>query len=301
MTKLRILPHREISVDAIQWGSWWVRINGKRLPVEKRIDGWDYATRLVLELQPSIDPKLVLESTGLASLTDIDLVLLCECTSTGRRFMASSRLDRLMSDPSNIVILEPPPDEIAKSVKLSAHLVLNRTIPDSTDPDTAQRRGSRLAHFPSQTVWLEGESPRFPTAAVPFSDLSMEGALWDLSISFNDLDEPFASGVRLLINTEHPSAEILLDAERPDWPLAQSALKVDIARQLFIHVSQEESLNRRLDPPSWPEGSVGASLASMAEVFLGSDLASSIEMVRADTRRFERRLQERLDLFRSHP
>lgn len=296
MAKVRILPHLEAAGDAIIWGPWWVRINGQRKLAGKRVDNWDYATPVSFELQPSVDPELLLESTGLESLVDIDVVLLIECSSTGNRFTTTRNLASLTDAQTSIVAIEPSSAQMALSVVLTAHLVMARTtVPTSLD--TAYKHGSRLASSARETVLLEGDSPRFPTEAVSFSALGLEKALWDLDISFADLSEPFLSGVRLLVNAEHPSAEMLLDDEDAGFLLAHSALELDIVRRLILRVAADEGLRDDLASSTWQDGSVRAVLEELADTFLASDLNSIVELSRHDPRRFERRLQHRFELF----
>lgn len=296
MARLRLLPHREASEEAVVWGPWWARLNGKRIPVDERLEGWDYATPVSFELQPSIDTEQLLSSTGLPDVKLCDVVLLVECSYTTQRFLARRNLKELVDASTNVIEVQTDSAEIARAVRLSAHIVLNTHLPKSGS--TAYRQASRLAQSPATTVWLEGDAPRFPTEALPFSALKLEPALWDLTLSFVDLDDAFLSGVRLLVNTEHPAADMLLDEEHPHFQLAQSALKVDICRQLVAYVARDPGLTEAVARHGWSEGSVGATLSAMTETFLGSDLASCIEMYRQDPRRFERRLQDGFDLFR---
>jgi hypothetical protein len=260
--------------------------------LEDVLPGWDYASELIFELQPSFDLEMIGAQTGLSDPRLMDVVLLADCSATGARFSTSRQLMDVLQSDSNLITLEPTSGEFADSIRLSAHLALNRTV--AVD-DSQFRVGSRLAWSDVLTVRLEGDSPRFPTEAVPFSALSLDDAAWTLQISFTDLHESFMGGVRLLINTEHPAADSLLDPTTPGWSVTQSVLRTDIARQLIVHVAFEEF---DLSEHTWPEDSVRDVLENLTDLFLGSDLASTARLARSDYARFERRLQSRFDLLR---
>lgn len=292
MARVRLLPHREIPPTAVTWGDWWVRINEQRMLAGKRVNGWDYATPISFELQPSVAVEAALASSGLPSASDIDVVLLAESPHTGHRFTAARNLVELSGD-AGVLELVLPPDRIARSISLSACLTLSRTSPPIDD--RAWKRGARLAQSDRVTVWLEGDAPRFPTEAVAFNALGLEPALWDLDLSFTDLDESFLSTVRLLVNTDHPSAEMLLDENHPGFASARSVLELDIARRLIRTVADDEGLQADLTRPNWQEGSVREVLEQMAEGVFGSNLSAITQLFNSDQRRFERRLQHRFD------
>lgn len=296
MTKVRILPHRTAASDAVHWGAWWVRMGGKRLPVEDRLKGWDYATAVTFELQPTVDLELLMASTGIQDPSAFELLALLDCPATNQRFIARRMVEQTEDDESNILALEPPPGEIADVVRLSAHVVLARSLPESTD-GAATRVGSRLGQTHVHTLRLEGEASRFPTEAVAFSAIGLESAAWTMQCKFTDLDDSFLGGVRLLVNTEHPASELLLDSEAVEARAAQSMLRMDVARQLLLHVALDPNLivdTRR----EWPEGSVRYVLETMTDLFLGMNLATTLEFARGDLVGFERRLQDRFELLK---
>lgn len=296
MTKVRILPHRAAASDAVHWGSWWVRIGGKRLPVEDRLKGWDYATPVTFELQPTVDLELLMQSTGIPDPSAFELLALLDCPATNRRFIARRAVEQLEDDESNILALEPPLGEIADVVRLSAHVVLARSLPPSAE-GVAARIGSRLGNTQVHNLRLEGEASRFPTEAVAFSAIGLESAAWTMQCKFADLDESFLGGVRLLVNTEHPASDLLLDNEAVEARAAQSMLRMDVARQLLLHVALAPDLT--VDSrKEWPEGSVRYVLETMTDLFLGMNLATTLEFARGDLVGFERKLQDRFELLR---
>jgi len=295
MARARFMPHRTADSSAVTWGGWWIRLNGQRRPVEDTLPGWDYASELTVELQPSIDWSTVAEQTGVGDPAGVDVVILLDCPATGMRFTSAQPVATLLSSDSNVMVLEPPSTQLADAVRLSAHLAVNRSTIDA-ESGAVVRIGSRLAWSDPRTVRLEGENPRFPTEAVSFSQLGLEDALWTLQVRFTDLQESFLGGVRLLVNTDHPSSAALLDTDHSHWSVLQPVLKMDIARQLLLHVSFEAF---DLTDQNWPEESVRDVLEHLTDLYFGSDLATTAQLVRSDHQRFERRLQSRFELLRN--
>lgn len=295
---IRILPHREASPDSISWGSWWVHLNGVRQQAEAILTGWDYATPVSFEIQPSVIEEDFLSSTGQQSLRDCEVVAIVECVSTGYRFSERRSLADLSTGVDKILVVDPPLGTIADKVVLTGHVVVARdTLPDRDD--IANRRGARLHSSPRHTITLEGSGARFPTDAVPFSEMRLPDALWTVHTDFTDLEEPFTTAVRLLINTEHTRAEALIDTSHAEHHLLQSALETNVVRQLLRAAADEIDQFRRT-PQSWPEGSTGATLEAMTELFFGDSVHKLVAMERSDPRAFDRLLHSRLDLFGGH-
>lgn len=294
MAQARILPHREADPESVEWGSWWVHINGDRQVAGPIIDGWDYSTPASFELQPSVVEDLFLTSTGQPSLWNCDVVALVECPSTGYRFSGRRSLAELATGSEKLVVVEPPLGSIAEKVILSAQIVVAR---DSTPPadDVAHRRGAKLLGSARHALQLEGSGARFPTDAVPFSQMRYPAALWTVHADFADPEEPFNAAVRLFINTEHPRAQALVDTTHPEHELLSSALETDLVRQLLRAAAEQQERFER--PQSWPEGSVGAALESMSGLFFGDSLSKLIAMQRMDPPAFDRLLHSRMNLF----
>jgi hypothetical protein len=127
--------------------------------------------------------------------------------------------------------------------------------------------------------------------------LGLEDAPWTLQLRFDDLTESFMGGVRQLINSDHPAAELLLDEELPGATLAQSVLRMDVARQLLLHVALDPAYGT--DEVGWPEGSVGAALQAMSKLYLSSDLTPVLQLARSDLVTFERQVQSGFGLMRT--
>lgn len=287
MSGARILPHLEADAAALQWGPWWVEIDGRRELVADRLKGWDYASTVRFEIQPTVDVERTLESSGLTNRAEVALVGLLDCRATGRRFTSVVSLGALAAGESNLICIEPEVGTIADEVELSAHLVFTgRGVPNRDG--RAWRPGSRLAASTITRLRLEGDAARFPTEAVSFAALGLDPAAWSLHFAADDLADSFMGHVRLLVNTDHPVTEMLLGQEGETVEALQSVLFVDIARQMFVHVALT---HEELDSDSWPEGSVGQVLDGLAREALAMDLSSLGQLVRQDPLLFERRLQ----------
>lgn len=290
----RILPHREADPSSVHWGPWWLHLNSNRVLADQLITGWDYSTPMAFELQPSVDEDLFLESTGLASLHECEIVAICECATTGYRFEARRSLADLTIGADKVLSVEPPLGTLAHKVSLSASIVLAHSTLQDAD-DIACRRGARLAGSSRHNVTLEGSGARFPTEAVRFSTLGFPNALWSLNCDFHDAEEPLTSSVRLMINTEHPRSDALLDPSHPEHRLLSSALEVDIVRRMVRAAAVEEAQFRGNRP--WPEGSTGEALENMSELYFGKTIHELVTLRRVDPEAYERTLQARMNFF----
>lgn len=295
MAGLRILPHREANLGSIDWGTWWLRVNNVRIEAGEMLEGWDYATPLSFEVQPSIDEDLFLESTGIASTSDAAVVALVECASTSYRFEDRLNLKELIAGPRKELTIEPPLGTMADKVTMSLVVVLVNHL-QALPADVASQPGARLAGSPRQQLRLEGSAARFPTEAVAFSSLGFPPALWTVQADFAHAEEPFSSAARLLINTDHPRSTSLLDTNGAEHRVLQSALEVDLVRQMLIS-AQPDREQFRDARRRWPEGSAGAALENLTELFFGKSVHEMLSMQRADNSNFERLLQARLDMF----
>jgi len=114
-------------------------------------------------------------------------------------------------------------------------------------------------------------------------------AAWFLDICYDDPSDPFLGGVRLIVNSDHKAGKAALErSDSPESLLARSAMKVDVARQLFAVLAGDNRLEELGDVP---EESVLGVANAMAESTLLMDLNSALRMYREDPVYFEQRLQ----------
>ena len=296
MTRARVFPHRRIGHDVVSWGGWMASLHGNRpFPLEDRLQSWDYSTRVGFGLAIEVaDPEAV-QSTSGCPVDDLELVVLVDCPSTGVRHHTTAKIREVTGGPP--VMVDLPAGVLADTVKLSAHVVVG--VNSSGTDGRATRPGSRLAESGTRTVVLEGDLHRFPTEAVSFSALRLEHAAWSLRVRFGSLEDSFVGSVRLLVNTDHPAASVLMDLGDPDAPALHSFLRLDVARQLILTVAMDRGLD--LDETSGSredEGSVRAGLEALCQTFLSMDLAAAVQLARQDPERFERLMQSGVEFLR---
>lgn len=153
-------------------------------------------------------------------------------------------------------------------------------------------RGSRIDSSEPFTLRLEGDSGRFPTEPVAFSELGLENAPWTIITAYEELSDSFLGGVRLLINLEHSVGQLALDYKAASR--VSGVLHSDVMRLLIANVAAR---SEDADESSYEEGSVGQVLETMCQGYLGMSLRTAARLYRDDPVRFERILQDHLDPF----
>jgi hypothetical protein len=288
MARLRVYPHRRAEVGSVSWKGWWLERDGTRTALPPLLGGWDYASSETIGISVAMDSDAVLQTSGLKTIDDLEVLLVADCPAAHQRFVAGRALSGYESGTTLEVDLHIPPGSAADHLRLSAHLVLARTTPER-DTRVAFLRGARIHSSDPHVLRLEGDSSRFPTEALPFSELRLGRAPWTVLARYDDLAESFMGHVRLLINTEHPVGELALGPGVA--PQVANLLRVDVIRLLIAQVAgQMEST----DIP-FEDGSVGQVLETMCRVFLGQGLRASVRLYRDNPAAFELRLHDRLD------
>jgi len=289
MTRRRLYPHRTADIYSVSWHNWWIERDGERTPLPPVLKGWDYDSQETIGISVDLDAAAVLESTGLESIDDFQILATADCLAVQRRFVASRLLCEHDQGTTIHVSLQLPSGQIADALRLSAHLVLARTTQDQGDR-VAFLHGARLHSSEPVTVRLEGDSGRFPTEAVPFSELGYGNAPWTVLTFYGELSDSFLGGVRLFINTEHPAGRLALDPKGA--PRVSGLLRAEVMR-LLIATAVDHSEDA--DETSFEEGSVGQVLDTMCQLFLGQRLLTSVRLYKDDPARFEILLHDRLD------
>jgi hypothetical protein len=289
MARLRLYPHRTADADSVSWHAWWLERDGVRSALPQLLSGWDYASDETLGISVDLDEPTLLASSGLGSIDDLEILVMADCAHVQERFSASGQLADHEPGATLDVRLRLPPGRAAGAVRLSAHLVLARTTPVRGDR-IAHLRGARIHSSEPFTLRLEGDSSRFPTDPVPFSELGLGNAPWTVLTVYDDLSDSFMGGVRLLINTEHPVGQISLDPRTA--PRMSRLLRAEILRLLISKVAGhlEEADGSTLD-----EGSVGRVLETMCQIFLDTGLRTAARVYREDPVHFELLLHDRLE------
>jgi hypothetical protein len=250
---------------------------------------WDYASQETVGISVDIDEDALLQSTGLESCDDLEILVMADCLPVQQRFVATSPLQGHEPGTTIDVSLQLPPGQVAGDVQLSAHLVLAHTTPDRGDR-IAFLRGARIHSSATFTLRLEGGSGRFPTEPVGFSELGFGNAPWTVLTVYGDLSDSFLGGVRLLINIDHSVGQLALDPKAASR--VSGLLHADVMRLLIADVVAR---GEYADDPSFEEGSVGQVLETMCQFFLGMSLRATTLLYRSDPKDFDILLHDRLD------
>lgn len=291
---LPLLPHRALPVGATEWGAWVVAVNhAEPQTLPEALDGWDYASELRFGVTSSVSPDAVAECLGGYPPNLVNLVGIADCRATLRRFVTSTPLSQ---DGSGSLTIHVARGSSAGHLVLSQHLVLGREL-SQNDWSKARRKGSRLASDTSVRVQLEGGPERFPTESLSFSAVGLEDIPWKLQFDATDPFASFRGSVRLLVNTDHPAGQALLDPSHALFQALTSVVKVSTVHQLLGSVDVEALVgDQHFDPDS-----LAAAATALANVWLGLDLEEAVRLEHDDPVAFWDRLSARAELLRALP
>ena len=289
MAALRFLPHRIAAASSVSWRPWWTEHDGNRTELSALLAGWDYASHTTVGISVDVDEEALLASTGLDSMDELEILAMADCRLAQQRFVATKPLREHQRGTTAEVSIQLPPGQVAGGVRLSAHLVLSRTTPRQ-EYRIAFLRGSRIDSSEPFTLRLEGDSGRFPTEPVRFSELGLGKAPWTVFTAYDELSDGFLGGIRLLINLEHPAGQLALDPKSASR--VSGLLHADVMRLLIANVAARAE---DTDESSYEEGSVGQVVETMCQGFLGMSLRAAARLCRDDPVRFELALQDHLD------
>jgi hypothetical protein len=289
MAALRLLPHRIANARSVSWHRWWIERDGNRIELPARLAGWDYASRTTVGISVDLDEDVLLASTGLDSMDDLEILAMADCQLAQQRFVATKPLREHLRGSTADVTVQLPSGQVAGAVRLSAHLVLARTTLER-EYGVAFLRGSRIDSSEIFTLRLEGDSGRFPTEPVKFSELGLGKAPWTVLTAYDELSDGFLGGIRLLINVEHPVGQLALDPKAASR--VSGLLHADVMRLLIANVSAR---GESADESFHDEGSVGQVLETMCQGFLNMSLRTATRLYREDPARFDLVLHDHLD------
>lgn len=288
-TKVRMMPHRTMTSAAVAWRPWEVSFGAEFVELPAELASWDFASECTVRASAVIDEQVLLESTGLPSIEDIELVAQVECASTYVRTTESVALERRDTAEYSVSV-RLAPGCYSSQIALSLHLVLGRDLQSANNTAVAARRGSRLGSSEVTKVQLGATSSRFPTEALAFSGVLPPSAPWILNVAYDDLNDSFLGAARLLVNTNHPAGRVALDSTHANAPLVRSVLMVDVTRSLILQVAAKEragfDLSREFD-----SNSIGYVVDSLCRTEMKGNLDSVIRMLGTDPSEFESRLQ----------
>lgn len=290
MTKLRLYPHRTGDPSSVNFGGWWIERSGTRAQIPDLLRGWDYASEELIGTSLTVDLQRLLESTGHSSIEDVEVLLVADCPPAQRRVVARHSLASCSSIRDTAFSLTLPAGELAGFVRLSAQLVVAHDI-HVAPRGVANVRGARLISSKARTVALEGDASRFPTEPVPFSELGLPYAPWTLHTTFTDLDTSFMGGVRLLVNTEHPVGQMLLESSSAD---RVSGLAMADVIRLLVGKLADSRYADEIGEGSFEDGTVADVVDSMCSYFLGHGLVPVRQLYKEDPLHFDLLLHDRV-------
>src|SRR5579859_2446338 len=289
MAALRLLPHRVADTRSVSWHRWWIERDGNRIELATPLGGWDYASRTTVGISVDLDEDALLASTGLDSMDDLEILAMADCLLAQQRFVTAMPLQEHVRGSREDVTVQLPPGEVAGAVRLSAHLVLAHSTPER-EFGVAFLRGSRIDSSEPFTLRLEGDSGRFPTEPVKFSELGLGNAPWTVLTAYDELSDGFLGGIRLLINLEHPVGQLALDPKTASR--VNGLLHADVVRLLIASVAAR---GESTDESFYDEGSVGQVLETMCQSFLSMSLRTGTRLYSEDPARFDLVLHDHLD------
>jgi hypothetical protein len=290
MPALRFFPHQVADGRSAQWRGWWTERDGYRTDLSKMLTAWDYASDTTVGVSVDLNEDALLESTGLDSVDELEVLAVADCLLAQQRFVGISSLRGHQRGATVDVSVRLPPGQVAGAVRLSAHLVLG-TARTKRKFRVAFLPGSRILSSEPVTLRLEGDSGRFPTEPVRFSELGLGNAPWTVLTMYEDLSDSFLGGVRLLINMEHPVGRLALDPKASSR--VSGLLHADVVRLLIADLAARREEDT--DDSSFEEGSVGQVLGSMCQAALCISLPTAVRLCRDDPVSFDRDLHDHLD------
>jgi hypothetical protein len=289
MASLRLLPHNPANAQSVSWHRWWTARDGDRTELSALLAGWDYASQTTVGISVDLDEDALLESTGLDTIDDLEILAMADCLLAQQRFVAIKSLREYPRGSTADVTIQLPPGQVAGAVRLSAHLVLARTTPQR-EYGVAFLRGSRIDSSEPFMLRLEGESGRFPTEPVKFSELGLGNAPWTVLTAYDELSDSFLGGIRLLVNLEDPVGQLVLDPKTASR--VNGLLHADVMRLLIADVATRGEVK---DKSSYEEGSVGQVMETMCQTFLNMGLRIAVRLYRDEPMRFDLVLHDHLD------
>lgn len=238
------------------------------------METWDVTVDIAATVTARLDLALLREDCGLPTGTKLTASLCWRSRGTSLRGqLASTNLSPLAPTEEISLSGSLPGECAAQEVDFALIVHLTKRPRQITNPLAAVDAGAVLWKS-TRKVLIEGEAARFPVESRPFSSsLFPTQAPWFLEWTATNLDDPLLGGVRLFLNSEHPAAEQMM-SESELGMLWRDFMRVDTATQLIRGcLSSDEFVSA---PSSFAEGSIGAHVNSLINVFLPNQTARSL-------------------------
>lgn len=293
---MKILPFHTAPAETVDWSPPRLACHREVIEPGQTFQTWDYLSEISVSLDFRID------AVGLAQavlgpergvhghqewlLAQTLVMLQVECPATQYRQFVDCQVPH--GHRPGALSLTIPAGVVASEIVLTAAVVLRYPIPGA-GPLVPDQAGSRLlVDQPRWSVTLEGKGSSFPLSAFDFEDTGYpETALWFLEMQPGRLEDPFASVVRLLVNTGHPRSADLLGGGDDGRDLHE-VLHYDVLATMLEAVAGLPECDLRVD---FEEGSLGYVLGELTGLYLGLDLGDAAGQVASDLPAFKAELQ----------
>lgn len=272
---------------------WQLMVDGLQQDLGPSIDDWDPSRNLELRRTISIDPQMILQTSGLGVGSRVRLVAGWHCDATRTREF-THLLNVTLDDGAPFdVDMECSIEghDVAVAVTLETRLVLLQAVDAS--PIAASDIGASLWDDAFR-VSLEGLASRFPAEWIDFSRAAYPTeAAWYLDWSPDFPEYSVLGGIRLYLNSSQPKLRTILEGDGPDAALLRQTMRLEIARQMLAGGLTSEVFVENAE--TFEEETVGAAIRRLVNVvFIGDSIQAARDLMRRDPGRFEAQLQAQL-------
>lgn len=290
-----VLPYLAAPAHALT-ADVWTTDTGAVLP--DRLEHWDPFTDLALARTITIDLDLVREHCRLGP--DASFALTTGWYATATRLSDASAVD--LGDLQGLVrattSLVVPGHRVGGRVALRSRLILRHCGSDASV--ISPRIPGTILWRDEASVEIEGSSGRFPVAAVDFTATSHHTeSAWVLEWDSHDLAQPVLGGLRLLLNSAHPTltSHLRMGADDPAAAVIQSFLTYDVARTLISGALRDERFTA--SPRGFDEDTVGRAISDLIDVcFPGVPISTLATWLAENPERLDSGLQASLRTLR---
>lgn len=275
-----LLPH-QTAEQAFIWSDFsWSTDKSTPASFLEPPTSWDYNTPMHIGVTVEWDRK---QLKGF-SLAGLSLALVVDCPATSMRWTSTVPIAGTNTQKS--CLIELPAGHLSRSLEARGLIVS-----EAGDSSLGLPPGAKIAWSDKGRLDLEGEGGRFPTEVVSFGARGLPtAAAWHIQVRILDLDDTFASCVRVLLNQEHAASDVLLDQSNPMADFATQVLRRDIIGAVLQHLATMADLDLRTYDQEH-EDSIASVVANWCDLYLHQDLGSAVALIGTDARRFDAVLQ----------
>jgi hypothetical protein len=294
MSRVTAPPFRRPLRERISLGPWFVGPVGHEVESPGTVEHWDYATLVGVRTLIRAEISEIRVDCGLDGSAQLDAVIRWQSTWTNLR--GCTNPVRLKGDEA-LIGGSVPGQLLGGNLRLEAVVILAQP---GAGTNLSPRRAGSVLWRSGVSLPLEGVAARFPTQVMDFDKAGIAGGIrgaWLLVWNAEHLEVPALGGLRLLLNSAHPTIERLIaeGPAKPDLRAVQSALRHDVRRQMVLGAIGNPDFDRDDD---YGEGTLGSALQGILDVTFGDEGLDSIRgLHQKNPSEFEARLQAKSGLF----